>query len=213
MQSVESLSAADNSVNLLIMPVDVELYRLTAAGPEPQAEWTRTTASYLESAVNRQIQNLGYEVTPGQSAPFSAGSTENQLERLHEAVGQMILTHSVTLEAVPLPTKAGVFDWSLGESARVLAADNNANYALFVYFRDSFSTGGRIAMQIAAAAVAGVVIPGGQQAAFASLVDLDTGDIVWFNFALSTQGDSREIEGVEGAVEELLESFPRNTQS
>jgi hypothetical protein len=49
------------------------------------------------------------------------------------------------------------------------------------------------------------VIPsGGVQAAFASLVDLKTGQVVWFNFLASQTGDIRTADGAETMVTALL---------
>jgi hypothetical protein len=47
-------------------------------------------------------------------------------------------------------------------------------------------------------------IGGGSQQAYASLVDLRTGDVVWFNFLQSQIGDIRKPEGAAKLVERLL---------
>ncbi len=51
-------------------------------------------------------------------------------------------------------------------------------------------------------------MPGGQQVGFASLVDLETGDIVWFNRLVSGVGDLRTAEPARAAVDDLLADFP-----
>jgi hypothetical protein len=48
---------------------------------------------------------------------------------------------------------------------------------------------------------------GGQQIAFASLVDLKTGKVVWFNMLSSTVGDIRSPEGAEKMVATLLDKM------
>jgi hypothetical protein len=73
--------------------------------------------------------------------------------------------------------------------------------------RDSFSSGGRVALQLMAALI-GIGIPGGQQLGFASLVDLRTGDVVWFNRLASTVGDLRKEESAHTAIENLLSEIP-----
>ena len=45
---------------------------------------------------------------------------------------------------------------------------------------------------------------GGRQLAYASLVDLKTGDVVWFNVLQSQLGDIRTQAGAEQMVERLL---------
>jgi hypothetical protein len=46
------------------------------------------------------------------------------------------------------------------------------------------------------------------QQGFASLVDLETGDVVWFNHLFSTVGDLREPEPARDAIDTLLEGSP-----
>ena len=53
-----------------------------------------------------------------------------------------------------------------------------ADYSLFVHLRDSYASPGR-----------GVALEGGSQVGFASLVDLNTGDIVWINRLRRNSGD------------------------
>lgn len=48
---------------------------------------------------------------------------------------------------------------------------------------------------------------GDQQAAFASLVDLHTGQIVWFNQRNSTIGDMRTADGADKVVAGLLDKM------
>ena len=52
-----------------------------------------------------------------------------------------------------------------------------------------------------------VAVTGGQQIAFASLVDLKTGDVIWFNMLGSTVGDIHTPEGANHMVTKLLESI------
>jgi hypothetical protein len=59
-----------------------------------------------------------------------------------------------------------------------------------------------------AAAAFGIVTSAAVQQGFASLVDLETGDIVWFNRLFSTTGDLREAGAARESVERLLEGCP-----
>ena len=82
-----------------------------------------------------------------------------------------------------------------------------ADYALFVYLRDSYASAGRVAFFIFAAAL-GVGIPMGQQVGFSSLVDLENGDVVWFNRLARGVGDLRKPGPAADSVELLLWDFP-----
>ena len=83
----------------------------------------------------------------------------------------------------------------------------HARYALFIWVRDGYSTAGRKAAIFIAAAL-GVALPHGQQSAYASLVDLESGRVLWFNRVLRGFGDLREAESASGTVDALLTAFP-----
>ncbi|MGE5842266.1 MAG: hypothetical protein ACM335_08310, partial [Deltaproteobacteria bacterium] len=126
--------------------------------------------------------------------------------KLHEVVGQTVLINRY-ISYYELPTKQGCFDWGLGECVKSLQEDAGADYALFLYLRDSYTSPGRAALMVAAA-LFGVGIQGGVQLGFASLVDLQTGQIVWFNRLISPVGDLRTPEAAETAIRELLVNIP-----
>jgi len=73
--------------------------------------------------------------------------------------------------------------------------------------RDSYVSAGRAAV-IGAAAIFGVGIPGGRQVGFASLVDLRTGNIVWFNRLISGTGDLRTEAPAQSTVDNLIKGLP-----
>jgi len=129
-----------------------------------------------------------------------------QLVKLHEVVGRTILVHQY-VQGFGLPNKKGSFDWSLGDKASFLKKKYGTDYALVVYIRDSYATAGRAAMMVAAAAL-GVGIPGGVQVGFASLVDLETGQVVWFSRLARGTGDIRNNESAKESVAALLTDFP-----
>jgi hypothetical protein len=84
-----------------------------------------------------------------------------------------------------------------------IARSHDADYALFLFVRDSYATAGRVAV-IVVGALLGAGIPGGAQVGFASVVDLKTGDIVWFNRLLRPQGDLRTPDAAAETVKALV---------
>jgi hypothetical protein len=82
-----------------------------------------------------------------------------------------------------------------------------ADYAMFVFVRDSYSSSGRRALQVFGA-LAGISVQGGVQVGFASLVDLRTGNIVWFNRLISGTGDMRTERPAQRTVDELIKDIP-----
>lgn len=186
------------------MQPDVELSEVTAGGlEEPNAAWTEAARNNIEQALDSFFTKKGVQLASYGTAV--SRPQEVQLVKLHEAVGTTILFHQY-ISAAALPSKSE-FDWSLGDGAAVLGRNHGADYALFLHFRDSFASDGRVAF-IVAAAIFGVGVPGGLQSGFASLVDLRTGDIVWFHRLLRTTGDLREPDEAQNAVGLLLTGLP-----
>ena len=74
--------------------------------------------------------------------------------------------------------------------------------------RGTYASGGRVAAMIGFAAL-GVSVPLGNQYAMASLVDLKTGRIVWYNTALAgPNADMRQPEGAKILVTAMLKDAP-----
>jgi len=205
--SISELQPTLSNLKIALMPVDVRLSILTAGGMhEPQAEWSQAAEKNIHAAIKKieETRELEFVQYQRPDAADKTASTLIELERLHGAVGQAILFNKYQ---VKLPTKKDVFDWTLGSTAIVMRDATNADYALFIHLRDSYSSGGRIFMQFAAALL-GVGIAGGQQIGFASLVDLRTGDVVWFNYLASSAGDLRTYEKAKKTVDLLLKNLP-----
>jgi hypothetical protein len=135
------------------------------------------------------------------------------LESLHRAVGTSIRIHKHG--GLALPTKQGVFDWTLGDDAVRFGRATGYDYALFLHAEDSFASSGRVALQAVGflgCMVGACMMPtGGQQGAFASLVDLKTGKLVWFNTLSSSVGDIRTQEGADTMIERLLDRMKPGT--
>jgi len=203
-------TADKTAARVLLLPPDVELSELTTVGlAEPRADWTEVAAVNVRQAIREVLSPTAAEVVDyGQpDDPFQLPSADHlQVLKLHGAVATSILRHAY-VQRLQLPTKP-VFDWTLGaETTAPLAADYHADYALFVLFRDSYSSGGRVAL-MAVGALLGSVVPGGQQIGVASLVDLRTGQVAWFNRLTSQTGDLRDLDSAVAAVDSLLRNIP-----
>ncbi|MCY7294949.1 hypothetical protein [Alteromonas sp. a30] len=205
--TVRALTTNVNSdTKVLLMPLDVELSVLTAGGlNEVNAKWTKDAKGHMEKAIEFQLSRNNLNILDYQSPTDDINSANVQLEKLHEAVGYNVLVHHFGQSK--LPNKKHQFDWTLGEDAKLLKQQTGADYAMFVYVRDSYSSGGRVAMQVGLALL-GVGVTGGMQVGFASLVDLNSGDIVWFNQLVSTSGDLRKAHGTQKTVANLLTGLP-----
>jgi len=190
---------------LLIKP-DIELSLLTASGlKEPRADWTAQGTENIETQMELALSSASHTFNSVDPEDAMGGRT-GQMMRLHEAVGQSILLFDYA--GLKLPTKAEGFDWTIGDGAQVLREEYDADYALFVYGRGSYASAGRVATMVVASLI-GASVPLGNQQVFASLVDLRTGRVVWFNVAVAGPGaDMRDPEGARSLVASLLKDAP-----
>lgn len=191
---------------LLLMPIDVELFSISAGGvPEPRADWTAKALANLAQAIDerRKAARVGVVELSAQQADDFA-----EQAGLHAAVAQAIALHQFGDPMWALPTKQGRLDWSFGDAMRPLRDASGARYALFVWVRDSYSSPERVAMTIVIGLATGVVLGGGVQTGYASLVDLDSGRVVWFNRLARPYGDLRELQPARESVNALLQGFP-----
>jgi hypothetical protein len=203
--------------SLLVMRPDVAVGTVTAGGlVEPRAEWTEQARGYLLRALREQQAGRGGRTVVMErrdSLPGVDPKLVADLERLHNAVGNSIALHKYA--GATLPTKRRGIDWTLGQDAVRLGRASGMDYALFLYAQDAIASTERVALQVLgiAGCFIGFCAPqgGGGQAAYASLVDLRTGDVVWFNILQTgsqlpgvTFGDIRTPEGADQMVERLL---------
>jgi hypothetical protein len=194
-----------------VMRPDVQVSLLTAGGlEEPNADWTEKARSLLMASLTKQLNAKGGTVFQMDGSDANNAPQVADLEHLHRLVGATIFQHRFS-QMTDLPTKKGKFDWTLGEDAKALKASTGADYGLFLYARDSFSSGGRQALQVLglASCIVGVCIApgGGQQVGFVSLADLTTGKIVWFNVVAKGSGDLREPAGADASIHALIDAM------
>jgi len=209
-RQVETLRRPSGNAQIVLMPIDVELYELTAGGlNDPRADWTTAAKSNLAAAFETEQETMGLQLARFDDSRMDSKTADrlDQLQKLHGAVGNSIVVHQY-VTGYELPSKKGRFDWTLGPEANAMKSATGADYALFTYIRDSYTSTGRAAL-IVFAALFGVAVQGGKQVGFASLVDLETGEIVWFNLLRRESGDLREPEPALETAKTLLAGFPQ----
>jgi hypothetical protein len=193
----------------VLMDPDIELSELSAGGvQQPKAEWSEAAEKLMTAALEEHFGKKSLALQRYQEpADAQARAAHERVVNLHRAVGLAIRAHKYPNLPSTLPTKEKSFDWTLGEGAQKLRTDLGADYALFVHVRDSYSSAERKALMIGAALL-GVGIPGGVQIGFASLVDLRTGEVVWFNQTVNSMGDLREAKPTPEQLTALLDQLP-----
>ena len=198
-------SALPRGSTLVIMPGEIELFSMGTDGTlEPKAEWTDTARRNFSAALRTDSRTAA---VPSTELPKEEATPLAEVLALHEAVARSIAEYQ--FGSTSLATKAGKLDWSLGESVAPIRKLSGADYALFYGLRDSYATTGRKVLATAVTVLIGFdVVGAGRQTGYASLVDLKTGRIVWFNRLDRSKGDLREPDAAAETLGALLEEFP-----
>ena len=204
---------------LLVLRPDVTVGSLTTGGMvEPRADWTDEARASIVGALRAQQATRGGKVTIIEHRNELPGVGEQELadvERLNAAVDEAIVEHKYLGDYLPTKRRRGL-DWTLGADAVRLGQKTGYDYALFLHAEDEVASGGRIALGILglAGCAVGFCAPnvgGQQQLDYASLVDLKTGQVVWFNVVFAGSqvpgikfGDLRTPDGAAQMVDRLL---------
>jgi hypothetical protein len=188
---------------IVLMPVDVELFSMSAGGVlEPKADWTVNAQKNMKATLQKRKNDLGLSMS--ELSDLDADDVE-EISSLHAAIARSISMHH--FGPLKLPTKEGKLNWSMGEGVKALREKTKADYGLFVWVRDTYATAERKAMMVGLA-ILGVAVSLGTQVGYSSLVDLKTGQIVWFNQLISATGDLREPEPAAKSIDYLMTGFP-----
>lgn len=195
--------------SVVLIDPDIELSEVTSGGlQEPRREWSEAARRLYPDAVRELLAAHGARLLPDYHPPITMPPSDRirQLLLLHQAVASSILIHSQA--GSELANKRRRFDWTLGPGTQVLQQATGADYGLFTYIRDSYTSSGRAAMRVIGALLLGGDIGGGEQIGLASLVDLRTGQIIWFNLLQADTGDLRDAAGAHETVALLLKDIP-----
>lgn len=203
---------------LLVLRPDVSVSSVTLGGMvEQRADWTEAGRANVLAALRAQQGGRGADVTimaRRDSLPGVPASVVADLERLNFAVDSAIAEHKYGGAYLPTKRRRGL-DYTLGEEAQAFGKRTGFDYMLFLHAEDSVASTGRVAMQVlgVAGCLIGFCAPsgGGGQLAYASLVDLRSGEVVWFNLLRTGSQlpgvgvtDIRTEAGASTMVERLL---------
>lgn len=197
--------------SVVIIEPDIELTVVTAGGlQEPRKDWSTSARRLYPQAVRDLLAGRQTPTRPDFDLPeaLDPASRLGQVVRLNRAValsiGQWSQPGSVLATKKDPATGKPRMDWTLGTGVGHLREATGADYALFTYIRDSYSSGGRNALRI----IPMFTFGGGTQVGMATLVDLRSGQVVWFNLMSSQSGDLRDEAGARATAAQLLEGLP-----
>jgi len=217
----------DGTMNIVVFRPDVSVGSQQVSGlVEPKAEWTEEARANIREKLIAQAAAFNAQVQFVDELEGEHAALLTEYRALYEKVAGAIFDHLIVGNALPtkqkvVPNPRGrsgrgkkvdLLDWSLGPGTARLKEVTGADYAMFVYTYDAYGDTGRKASQVVSALTCTLLfcdIPdSGVHAGYAALVELSTGNIVWFNSDPEMGGDVRIAEGADKRVAQLMEGFP-----
>src|SRR5690349_17241406 len=209
----------EGDYKLLVLRPDVTVGSLTTGGmTEPRADWTDQARTNVIAALRAQQAARGGKLTIAEHRNELPGvSTQERADvQGPNVVGdESIVEQRYLGDYLPTKYERGL-DWTLGGDAVRLGQTSGYASALFLHAEDQVASTGRIALGVLglAGCIVGFCAPnvgGAEQLDYASLVDLKTGEVVWFNVVDAASqvpgikfGELRTPEGAAQMVERLL---------
>jgi hypothetical protein len=195
--------------SVVVIEPDIELSEVLAGGvQEPRKEWTESARKLYPAAVHDRLTAANTPQKPDYVIPkdLAPDSRLGQIIRLNEAVSISVLNY--TSPGNYLATKGKRLDWTLGPGVEELRKATGADYALFTYIRDSYTSSGQKALRVIGFLLFGGDVGGGAQIGVTTLVDLRTGQVVWFDFLEKQTGDLRDAQGAAATAANMLKGLP-----
>ena len=207
----------DHTAKIVVFRPEVQVGTLRAAGQdEPNVEWTQAARNNIAAAMKTQATAQGLNLEFLGDLQGADAELVDSHRALFLAVSSAVMAHGIVGDHLPTkreerteanPSKRWRLDWTLGPGMTKFAEATGAEYGLFFYTHDAYGSAGRKTAMIFAA-MWGAYVPTGVHVGYAGVVDLKTGDIVWFNTDIAMGGDPREADGAAKRVSQLLAGFP-----
>lgn len=190
---------------ILLFTPDVELFSISAGGvTEPRADWTEAARAHIKTDLAARLATMNLSIHQLAEADEDEFG---EVVALHAAVARSVELHHLIGGDFRLHTKNNRLDWSLDDAVAPIRGKSQADYALFVWIRDTYASTER-KVTMFAMALLGVGLAGGAQVGYASLVDLHSGRVLWMNRVARQTGDLRELGPASETVKSLLGEFP-----
>lgn len=193
--------------SIVFLGSDMEVFELSASGQQTiKQDDTEKARAAVATAVD------GYFAEKGQTQLIKpTGLTQAEQDEIKEYAALYDVVAASSFRMINQRGWEGRkqhFDYTLGSGLPWLKEKTGARYALLTHGLDYVSSGGRVAMFIAFAAV-GVAIPMGRSVTVTGLIDLDNGDLVW----LSSDDGIGDLKNVETLKTRYSKQFDHMLQA
>jgi len=204
---------------VVVLQPEFRVFVQSAGGVrEIEPGWTEQAQNALALAVERHLRHDPRFAVAAPVEPTTAD--EAALLREHVELFKVIASNSsmmIRFGGKAWQEKKLQYDYTLGDGLASYGDRSNADYAFMIGGAQVKQTGGSVFMQLALAGTLGVVMPGGGTYLMLALVNMRTGDIVWFNsleggevFGM-TGSDLRKDGKADEIVGRLFDPFPASS--
>lgn len=198
----------------VLMP-DMKIFKLTAGGVDQyQDDWSANSAFHMEQELRKELatfDSIDFVFLDPTALSDAQRQFVDRERSIFYTVAYSVVTHTYEPEML-FKHKVKAFDYTLGEELSEFNTVENVDAILFVNGRNYIWTAGRASLaflSVAVSAFTGVYIPvpAGKEWLTASLVDVNSGDVLWFNY-LPLPGDMRMEKTVRRLSKRLFRDFP-----
>jgi hypothetical protein len=213
----QSLSgAAERTLprKVLLLPIEVRVHEVSAGGVVEKVDaWTETASGHA----GKYIQELSASSAAFQllDSPHLTDAQRAQLEQ-HVALYELVAGSAYLARQSQIAVwqeRAKAFDYTLGPGLKPLADETGLDAAMIVIGSDYISTAGRRAamvMGVVLGALAGVAVApqGGVSFISVGVVDMRSGNLLWFGTERSQATDFRNEPDLRKLLEALFRTYP-----
>lgn len=196
---------------VLMVSPDIRVSEISAGGViEKVDDWSNQAKTHVLNALRRKTGAKGlFELMDLPQFSVQEKAILDQHVALYDVVAGNAFTYGRSLEPA-WAHKHKEFDYTLGNGLASLSERTGAEAALIIVGQDFISSKER-KVTIVLGALFGVGLPGGPTFVSAGVVDLKTGNLLWFNydFTVATR-DMREAKDVDEIIEAIFNEYPGN---
>ncbi len=198
-------------VTVLLMPMDVEMYRTKVGTADLRADWIETATANFTNSITTHLEGTGETVKSFEDYEGSMGDV-SQLLLLQQHVADAMTTHVVPVFpgsfAGVLPHKDGKerLTYNLGDGVQALRSSTGADYAAFLTNRSAVESTGSAIFKLALG-----VNTTEFKGTYITLVDLQSGEVVWLNAKTSggiLSSDPRNPENATKVINQIMDKGP-----
>jgi hypothetical protein len=199
---------------VLLLPVEIRVHEISVGGVvEKVDDWSNRASANARSYVKSLASGRGaFQVV---EAPALSAQEKAQLDQ-HVALYEVVAGSADLALSSPIGAwreRAKDFDYTLGPGLKPLAEHTGIDAAMILTGTDYISSAGRkaaMAMGVVLGVLGGgIFIPqGGTAYVSVGVVDMRTGNVLWFATDQSGTTDLRDERDVQQILEQMFQTYP-----